>query len=90
MEDNGNRFIAHSSAVDTYKQVRRSIVEIMRVDGVPSATHNVYAYRFVSPDGTIHEGYDDNGEHVAGRQQLRTLPDNEVKNALVVVFRSHQ
>lgn len=87
MEDNGNRFIAHSSAVDSYKQVRRSIVEIMRVDGVPSATHNVYAYRFVSSDGTIHEGYDDDGEHGAGRQLLRTLADNDVKNALVVVLR---
>nr|XP_034331360.1 uncharacterized protein LOC105331972 [Crassostrea gigas] len=87
MEDNGNKFVSHSTAVDSYKQVRRSIIEIMRIDGVPSATHNVYAYRFVSSDGTIHEGFDDDGEHGAGRQLLRTLTDNEVKNALVVVSR---
>uniref|UniRef100_K1QFM4 IMPACT-like protein n=1 Tax=Magallana gigas TaxID=29159 RepID=K1QFM4_MAGGI len=87
MEDNGNRFVAHSTAVDSYKQVRRSIIEIMRIDGVPSATHNVYVFRFVSSDGTIHEGFDDDGEHGAGRQLLRTLTDNEVKNALVVVSR---
>lgn len=85
MEDNGNRFEAHSTAVDSYEQVRRSIIEIMRIDGVPSATHNVCAYRFVSSDVTIHEGFDDDGEHGAGRQLLRTLTDNEVKNALVVV-----
>lgn len=85
MEDNGNRFVAYSTAVDSYKQVRRSIIEIMRIDSVPSATHNVYAYRFVSSDGTIHEGFDDDGEHGAGRQLLRTLTDNEVKNALVVM-----
>lgn len=36
MEDIGNRFIAHFTTVESYKQVRRSIVEIMRIDGVPS------------------------------------------------------
>lgn len=81
----GSSHIPHS--VDSYKQVRRSIIEIMRIDGVQGATHNVYAYRFVISDGTIHEGFDDDGEHDAGRQLLRTLPDNEEKNALVVVSR---
>lgn len=51
----------------------------MRINGVPSATHNIYAYRFVSTDGTIHEGFDNDGEHGEGRQQLSTLTDNEVK-----------
>lgn len=47
--------------------------------------HNVYTYRFVSSYGTIHEGFDDDGEHGAGKQLLRTLTDNEIKNVLVVV-----
>lgn len=51
----------------------------MRIDGVASATNNVYAYRIVISDGTIHEGFDGNGEHGAGRQLLRTLTDNEIK-----------
>lgn len=57
MEDNGNRLIVHSTfnpAVDFYKKVRRSIVEIMRVYGFLRATHSVYANQFVSSDGTIH------------------------------------
>ncbi|XP_078320130.1 uncharacterized protein LOC111114097 [Crassostrea virginica] len=57
VEDNRNR----------YKQIRKSIVEVMRKEGVPSATHNVYAYRFQGQDGTIHEGSDDDGEYGAGR-----------------------
>lgn len=87
VEDNGNRFTGHGTAAVSYKQVRRSLVEVMRLDGVPSATHNVYAYRFEGQDGAIHEGSNDDREQGAGRQLLRTLVDNEIKNALVVVSR---
>lgn len=87
VEDNGNRFTGHATSAVSYKQVRRSLVEVMRLDGVPSATHNVYAYRFEGQDGAINEGSNDDGEHGAGRQLLRTLVDNEIKNALVVVSR---
>ena len=87
VEDNGNRFTGHATDATSYKQVRRSLVEVMRLEGVPSATHNVYAYRFEGQDGAIHEGSNDDGEHGAGRQLLRTLVDNEIKNALVVVSR---
>lgn len=80
VEDNGNRFTGHATDATSYKQVRRSLVEVMRLEGVPSATHNVYAYRFEGQDGAIHEGSNDDGEHGAGRQLLRTLVDNEIKN----------
>uniref|UniRef100_K1QQ86 IMPACT-like protein n=1 Tax=Magallana gigas TaxID=29159 RepID=K1QQ86_MAGGI len=45
----------------------------MRLEGIPSATHNVYAYRFEGQDGAIHEGSNDDEEHGAGRQLLRTI-----------------
>lgn len=80
MEDSGNRFIAHSKVVYSFEQVRKSIVEIMRIDCVQSATHNEYAYRFVSSDGTINEGFDDDGEHGTGRQLLKTLVYNKKDN----------
>lgn len=57
----------------------------MRIDGVQSATHNVYAYRFVSSDGIINEGFDDDGEHGTGRQLFKTLVYNKIKNSLMVV-----
>lgn len=81
IEGNGNKFIAHSTTVYSYKQLKRSIVEIMHIDGVPSATYNIYAYRFVSNNGTNYEGFDNNGEHGERRQLLRTLADNEVKTS---------
>ena len=63
------------------------MVDIMRTDTVASASHNIYAYRFTSQDGSIHEGSDDDGEHGAGRSLLKAMADNEITNALVVVSR---
>lgn len=62
-------------------------MEVMRINTISSASHNIYAYRFTSPDGSTHEGSDDDGEFGAGRALLKTLIDNEVTNALVVVSR---
>ena len=73
--------------MDSFKTVRKSLLEIMRLDSIPSASHNVYAYRFTSTDGTTHKGSDDDGEHGAGRSLLNTLRDNEIENSLVVVSR---
>ncbi|XP_062588958.1 uncharacterized protein LOC134250618, partial [Saccostrea cucullata] len=70
IEDNGNRFIAHATQVDSYKQIKKSLVDIMRVETVPSASHNIYAYRFSRSDGVVHEGSNDDGEHGAGRLLL--------------------
>ncbi|XP_055999688.1 uncharacterized protein LOC130047930 [Ostrea edulis] len=87
IEDNGNRFLAHSTPVDSFKPVRKSLLEVMRLDSIPSASHNIYAYRFTGNDGISHEGSDDDGEHGAGRALLIALKDNEIENSLVVVSR---
>uniref|UniRef100_K1Q8I3 Impact N-terminal domain-containing protein n=1 Tax=Magallana gigas TaxID=29159 RepID=K1Q8I3_MAGGI len=71
MEDNGNRFASHAPTVDSFKKVRESLVEILRIPTISSASHNVIAYRFVS--FLQHEGSDDDGEHVAGRAMQRTI-----------------
>jgi hypothetical protein len=60
---------------------------MQRNDSIPSASHNVYAYRFTSTDGTTHEGSDDDGEHGAWRSLLSTLRDNKIENSIVVVSR---
>ena len=87
IEDNGNRFTAHATTAESFKQVRGALIDIMRVSTVSSASHNVYAYRFISSDGTVHEGSDDDGEHGAGRALLNSLKDSELQNVVVVVSR---
>lgn len=66
IEDNQNRFESHATPVNSYKQVNESLIEILRLPTISSASH-VYAYRFAGNDGTVHEGFDDDGEQGAGR-----------------------
>ena len=87
IEDNGNRFSSHAVTVDSFKAVRKSLIDVMRLPTVASASHNVFAYRFTSKDGSVHEGSEDDGEHGAGRALLNTFQENGVQNALVVVSR---
>lgn len=74
IEDNGNRFTSHATTVDSFKKVRESLVEIMRIPTISSASHNVIAYRFVSKDGIQHKGSDDDGEHGAGPEEQCYVP----------------
>uniref|UniRef100_K1QI45 IMPACT-like protein n=1 Tax=Magallana gigas TaxID=29159 RepID=K1QI45_MAGGI len=83
VEDNGNRFSSHAITVDSYRKVRESVIEILRLPNVVSASHNVIAYRFTSKDGTIHDGSDDGGEYGAGRALLSTFDEHGIQNALV-------
>lgn len=87
IEDNGNRFASYASTADSFRQVRMSLINIMRQQCVSSASHNIYAYRFKSSDGTTHEGSEDDGEVGAGRALLRTLTENDIQNTVVVVAR---
>ncbi|XP_048743265.2 protein IMPACT homolog [Ostrea edulis] len=84
IKDNRNRFLAHSTSVDSFKSVRKSLLEVMRLDSIPSASHNIYAYRFTSNDG-ITRWSDDDGEHGTGRALLVTQKYNEIEISLVVV-----
>lgn len=87
IEDNQNRFESHATAVNSYKQVKESLIEILRLPTISSASHNVYAYRFAGSDGMVHEGSEDDGEHGAGRTLLSAMNDNGIQNALIVVSR---
>lgn len=85
VEDNRNRFFGHALSVESFKQVRKSIVEVMCSNTISSASHIIYAYRVTNPDGSTHEGSDGDGKFGAGQVLLKTLIDNEVTNVLVVV-----
>ena len=57
------RRLSHSSRSED-RSIRYTRVS---VSTVPCASHKVYAYLFVSSDGIVHEGSDDDGEDDAGR-----------------------
>lgn len=53
-----NWFALYATTVDSFKKVRESLVEIMRIPTISSASHNVIAYRVVNKDGIQYEGSD--------------------------------
>eukprot|EP00105_Crassostrea_gigas_P019444 XP_011437934.1 PREDICTED: protein IMPACT homolog [Crassostrea gigas] len=87
IEDNQNRFESHATAVNSYKEAKKSLIEIPRLQTISSASHNVYAYWFAGSDGMVHDGSEDDGEHGAERTLLSAMNDNGIQNALIVVSR---
>jgi hypothetical protein len=51
------------------------------------ATHNIYAYRIRSADGTLTEHYNDDSEFGAGRRLLELMTKSNVENQMVCVTR---
>lgn len=51
IEENGNRFEARAVQVKTHREVRKELVNLLRLSNVSSATHNVYDYRRGHPRG---------------------------------------
>ena len=62
IEDNGNRISSHAVTVDSFKAVRKSLIDVMRLPTFASASHNVYAIRFTSMNGSVHEGSEEVSE----------------------------
>lgn len=87
VEDNGNRFEARAVEINTHRDVKNSVTNLLRLPNVSSATHNVYAYRFVNQDGVVQEGSEDDDEYGACRALLQMLRDNNTTNAMVLVSR---
>lgn len=58
----------------------------MCINIILSVSYNIYVYWFISLDGFIYEGFDDDGEFGVGWVLLKILIDNEVINVLVVVL----
>lgn len=87
IDDNQNLFESHATSVNSYKQIKESLIEILRLPTISSASHDVYTYRFAGSDGAVHDGSEDDGKHRAGRSLISAMNDNEIQKALIVVFR---
>ena len=53
VEDNGNHIIGHATTGVSCRQIWKYILKVMKKEGVTSAKHNVYDYKFQGHDGTI-------------------------------------
>ncbi|KYQ93410.1 hypothetical protein DLAC_06097 [Tieghemostelium lacteum] len=85
--DKKSKFQAHLAVVHSKEEVDSVLEHLLRSKKINDATHNMYAYRFLSSDGQLNEYYNDDGEAGAGDKMLFTLEKNQCEEILVVVSR---
>ena len=82
----GDSFQASGIRIQSRDDVLPGLHAIYADTRVARATHNIYAYRIVTPGSKI-EHYEDDGEFGAGRRIMNLLIDNNINNTLVCVTR---
>ncbi len=64
--DQGSTFQGHAAEITEPSQSKAVLLKAFQNKCVASATHNIYAYRVATNNGTIREYSEDDGEHNAG------------------------
>ncbi|EDR29836.1 impact, putative [Entamoeba dispar SAW760] len=86
INDRKSKFIAFAAPVNNEKEVRIVFEELLRNKKISIATHNIQAYRIKINDSIICD-FDDDGEHAAGKQLLKSLEQISATNVCVMVSR---
>ena len=66
---------AHVAAVSSTEDVAAMMAALLRNNKVARATHNMLAYRFTTPAGSLVQDFDDDGEAAAGGRLLHLLQE---------------
>ncbi|XP_048753927.2 uncharacterized protein LOC125665320 [Ostrea edulis] len=83
----GNDFKIAASTTATFNQVRNFYKKVVMDSNYSNADHNILVYRFTDKNGLIHEGYNDDGEHGAGRRLLKDLQSLHVTDMTCIISR---
>ncbi|XP_056003742.1 protein IMPACT homolog [Ostrea edulis] len=83
----GNDFKIAASTTATFNQVRNFYKKVVMDSNYSNADHNILVYRFTDKNGLIHEGYNDDGEHGAGRRLLKDLQYLHVTDMTCIISR---
>lgn len=88
ISDRRSHFQPHLATVKSQAQIRQVLRKLYENKKIASATHNIYAFRFV-PEGStcINQDCEDDGETHAGGRMLHLLQILDAKDVLVVVTR---
>lgn len=81
------KFVAHLAAVTCRADVDAMQRQVLQDRKVAAATHNILAYRFRNPDGTLDAHRDDDGEGGAGDKLLNLLQQCDVEGVAIIVTR---
>ncbi|XP_044269640.1 protein IMPACT-A-like [Tribolium madens] len=87
IQDRKSVFQGHLARVHSLHETKEFINHLLDNKKIAQATHNVSAYRILTPQGTILQDCDDDGETHAGGRVLHLLQILNVTNVMVVVSR---
>ena len=85
---NKSTFQGSITSVSSQDDILPALFAIYRDSSIASATHNIYAVHYNTPQG-VTEYFQDDGEFGAGRRILNKLQEINSKNTLVCVSRWH-
>ena len=85
--EGGNVFTAVGTKVDSLAKVRHFYKKIMSHPDFASAHHKILAYRLQDAEGSVRDGYCDDGEYGAGRRVVKLLEDQSATNVAFVICR---
>lgn len=87
LTDRKSKYTASGGKVTTKGWAKLWMKELVKDKQFAKATHNSYAWRIQQEDGSVDEGWNDDGEKWAGNCILREMKRENVLNGLMVVTR---
>ncbi|KAJ3663825.1 hypothetical protein Zmor_008047 [Zophobas morio] len=87
IQDRKSAFQGHASPVFSLEDTKVFINHLLENKKISQATHNIVAYRILTPKGTVLQDCDDDGESHAGSRVLHLLQIRDLTNVMVVVSR---
>ena len=85
--DRKSKYTATWGCITSEEWAKEFLKELLRDNYFRKATHNSYAYRIESENGSIIEVKNDDGESWAGNCILRELQRENIVNGIVIVTR---
>ena len=87
ISDTGSTFKGYAAAITSLDDISAALEQSIQLDGVASATHRIYAYRYKATGGSIHENFDSDNDDGVGLELMKAMSDANVVNKLWVVTR---
>ena len=85
--DSGSIFQGYAAKVSNDPDVASTLEQSLELDGVATATHRIFAFRYDDGHG-INENFDSDGDDGIGLKLLRSMQEDGITNQLWIVTRT--
>ncbi len=87
IQDSGSVFTGFAAKVYGIDDVASVLDSSLLMDGVASAAHRMYAYRYEDDKGTIYQNFDSDGDDGVGSEILKAMISEDVRNMIWIATR---